>query len=80
MSDLPSVAESCRCGASITVSGETLTDLRVLVKEWREVHKCLTGSGADDRREGIGCAEIGFHAQFDYDSRSPLCGGLGVVV
>ena len=81
MSDLPSVAESCRCGASITVTGETLTDLQVLVKEWREVHRCLAHSGADDRRDGTGCAEIGFHPQFDYDTRAVLCrGGQGVSV
>jgi hypothetical protein len=58
-------AETCRCGASITVKDDEPRRIDTQVRGWRRSHLCIPPG----EQSGSGCAVIGFAAQPRYDRR-----------
>ena len=59
MADDPtdSLAQTCRCGGSISVTSPDPERVDRRVREWRETHACVTPAEAGERGGGGGCAQ-----------------------
>jgi len=73
VSDLVTITETCRCGGSTTVAVPTSEEARTLIQIWRGVHLCMSAELKDSHKSGSGSATtIGFHRQWDHDTRTPI--------